>query len=150
MKLILVKIDFCRAVEDVSYDYEHLSDNDKEKVSNIDIVASFDFEDEYQIYNRYFLISPNEIEKYRKILDDNIIPYLCTDFSSNVIQNKMNLERILLKYTNNNNEIEYYKFINRLNEWIKENLDIDIVLDMINEKGINSLRTVDKEFLKTI
>jgi hypothetical protein len=150
MKLILVKIDFCRAVEDVSYDYEHLSDNDKEKVSNIDIVASFDFEDEYQIYNSYFLISPNEIEKYRKILDDNIIPYLCTDFSSNVIQNKMNLERILLKYTNNNNEIEYYKFINRLNEWIKENLDIDIVLDMINEKGINSLRTVDKEFLKTI
>ena len=143
-------IEFCRTSEDVSYDYEHLSDNDKEKVSNLDTVSSFDFEDEYQNYTCYILMSPNEFEKYKKILDDNIIPYICTDIAQSVIKNNINLEKKLFKYTNNYNENSYHEFIKKLNDWILSNLDLDIVLDMINEKGVDSLRKVDKDFLEKI
>ena len=143
-------IEFCRTSEDVSYDYEHLSDNDKEKVSNLDTFSSFDFEDEYQNYTCYILMSPNEFEKYKKILDDNIIPYICTDITQSVIKNNINLEKKIFKYTNNYNENSYHEFIKKLNDWILSNLDLDIVLDMINEKGVDSLRKVDKDFLEKI
>ena len=35
-----------------------------------------------------------------------------------------------------------------LNNWIYSKLDLDIILDMISSKGIDSLREVDKRFLK--
>jgi len=143
-------IEVCITAEDVSYDYEDLSDNDKEKVENLDTFNSFDFEDEYQNYTTYILMSPNEIEKYKKILDDNIIPYICTDITQSVIKNNINLEKKLFKYTNNYNENSYHEFIKKLNDWVLSNLDLDIVLDMINEKGVDSLRKVDKEFLEKI
>ena len=143
-------VEFCRTSEDVSYDYEHLSDNDKEKASNLESISNFDFEDEYQNYTCYTLMSPNELEKYKKILDDNLIPYICTEITQSVIRNNINLEKKLFKYTNNYNENSYHDFINKVNDWILSNLDLDIVLDIINEKGIDSLRKVDKEFLEKI
>ena len=150
MKTILIHIEFCRSVEDVSYDYEHLSDNDKEKITNIDTVSSFDFDDEHQNYNCYTLMASNESQNWKNLLDANLIPYICHDISLNVIKNNINLEKKLLKYTNNYNENSYHEFINKLNEWIKSNLDLDTILDMINEKGVDSLRPIDKEFLKNI
>ena len=93
MKVSLHIIEFCRSSEDVAYDYDHLSDNDKEKIANLDTVSSFDFEDEYQNYTCYTLMSPNEFEKYKKVLDNNIIPYICNDISLNVIKNNINLEK---------------------------------------------------------
>jgi hypothetical protein len=150
MNLTLNIIEFCRSSEDVSYDYDHLSDNDKEKITNLDTVASFDFDDEQQNYVCYSLMSSNETEKWKNILDANLIPYICHDISLNVIKNNINLEKKLIKYTNNYNENSYHEFINKLNEWIKSNLDLDTVLDMINEKGVDSLRLIDKEFLKNI
>jgi len=150
MNLTLNIIEFCRSSEDVSYDYDHLSDNDKEKIANLDTEASFDYEDEQQNYVCYSLMSSNETEKWKNILDANFIPYICHDISLNVIKNNINLEKKLIKYTNNYNENSYHEFINKLNEWIKSNLDLDTVLDMINEKGVDSLRLIDKEFLKNI
>ena len=150
MNLTLNIIEFYRSSEDVSYDYDHLSDNDKEKIANLDTEASFDFEDEHQNYVCYSLMSSNETEKWKNILDANLIPYICHDISLNVIKNNINLEKKLIKYTNNYNENSYHEFINKLNEWIKSNLDLDTVLDMINEKGVDSLRLIDKEFLKNI
>ena len=35
-----------------------------------------------------------------------------------------------------------------LDEWIYDNLDIDIVLDRISDVGMESLKKVEKEFLK--
>ena len=147
---VLISIEFNRSLEDITYDYDRISDNDKEKMSSISIITSFDYEDEYNNYVSLLLILPNEKEKYKKILDDNIIPYICTDITQNVIRNKINLSKKLLKFTNNYNEVEYFNFINKINEWISSKLDIDIVLDIINEYGINSLRDIDKEFLKKV
>ena len=143
-------IEFCRNSEDVLYDYEKFSDNDKKKMSNIDTSSSFDFDDEHGNYTCYILIQPSEFEKYKKVLDDNIIPYICTDISQNVIKNNINLEKRLIKYCYIYNENSHSNFIKRVNEWITSNLDLDLVLDMINEKGINSLRRVYRNFLEGI
>jgi hypothetical protein len=147
---VLISIEFNRSLEDITYDYDRLSDNDKEKMGNISIITSFDYEDEYDNYTIIILILPNEKEKYKKILDDNIIPYICTDITQNVIRNKINLSKKLIKFVNNYNKIEYFNFINKVNEWIGNNIDIDIVLDIISEYGIESLRDIDKEFLKKV
>jgi YD repeat-containing protein len=82
--------------------------------------------------------------------DDNLIAYLCKDISISVIKNDINLERILKKYVNSDNRNDFKIFIKEVNRWILDSLDLDTILDMINEKGINSLRKVDKTFLKKV
>ena len=42
----------------------------------------------------------------------------------------------------------YEVFLEDLDKWIYSKLDLDIILDMISSKGIDSLREVDKRFLK--
>lgn len=148
--ITLQVIEFCRSSEDISCDYDYLSDIDKSKLSNIDFISDFDFEDENQNYTLYLLITLNEIEKYKKLLNDNLIPYICTEISQDVIKNNINLERILHIYVDFINEERYYNFIKDVSKWIEDNLDIDIILDMISENGIKSLRSIDKEFLSRI
>lgn len=150
MKIILSVLEFYRSSEDIAQDYGFLSDNDKEKVANISVSSSFDFEDELQNYVCYFLTTPTEIEKYKNVLDGNLIPYICTNISNNVINNNINLEKKLFRYTDVYNENAYHDFIKKTNDWIKQNLDLDTILDMINEKGIECLRKIDKEFLEKI
>jgi hypothetical protein len=150
MKLLLNKLDFHRSAEDLASDYTYLSDIDKAKVVNIDSKATFDYEDDHMNYTCYLLIDPKEIEKYKKVLDDNLIHYLCTDISHSVIKNEINIEKVLLKYVNSSNKFDYDIFMDEIDIWISENLDMDTILDMINERGINSLREVDREFLKKV
>ena len=135
MKLLLKKLEFNRSAEDVADDYTYLSENDKEKIVNIDTKATFDFENEYLNYMCYYLIDSKEWEKYQKVLDDNLISYICHDISENVIKNVINLEKILYKYVYRDNLEDYHDFIEITNEWIYDNLDLDTILDMINEKG---------------
>lgn len=139
--------EFNRSSESVADDYDLLSEIDKEKISDLDTDASFDYEDEFGNYNFYLVISELEFLKYKKLLDDNNIAYLCEDISNDILRNDINLSKKLLKYTNNMNENLYHEFINTLNDWISQNLELDIILDMINERGIDSLRKVDKDFL---
>lgn len=150
MKTILALLEFYRSAEDISYDYDSLLEEDKEKILNIDIESSFDYEDDYYNYKIYLLIPDTELKRYKKILDDNLIPYICTDVSQAVIKNDINLGKKLLKYVTTNSTQYFNSFNRSINKWIKSNLDLDMVLDMINEKGIKSLRKVDKDFLKTI
>lgn len=150
MKLTLQKLDFHRSAEELASDYTYLSDNDKEKIIHIDSKGTFDLEDERMNYTCYLLIEQTEINKYKKILDDNLIAYICKDISLSVIKNDINLEKILKKYVNSANKNDFKIFIKEVNGWILDSLDLDTVLDMINEKGINSLRKVDKTFLKKV
>mgnify|MGYP003336493820 CR=1 FL=1 len=149
IKKILI-FEFHRASEDVASDYELLSDLDKERISNLEPEATFDYEDEFGNYNCCLILSEIELEKYKNLLDKNTIPYLCKDISYNVIKNDINLSKKLIKYTNNANKNLYYDFIRKVDSWITQNLELDIILDMINEKGIDSLRKIDKEFLNNL
>lgn len=143
-------IEFHRPIEDISYDYENLPDIDKYKLSNIDIKASFDYEDNYLNYKIYLLIAPEELKIYKKILDINLIPYLCRDITENVLQNKIDLEKYLMKWITPKNKESYHKFISNIKDWLISNLDLDTILDMINDKGLKALLPIHKEFLKRI
>ena len=61
---------------------------------------------------------------------------------------KINLELELKPQLSTTNSIKYSFFIDDVNEWVYNNLEIDIVLDRITDVGINSLRQVEKDFLK--
>lgn len=147
MNLQLQKFEYFRGADILAEEYTYLSENDKEKIINIDSEATFDFEDEHMNYTCYLLIEPIELEKYKKVLDLNLIAYLCHDISQSVIKNQLNLEKILTKYITPDNERDYYTFIKTVDDWVTSKLDLDMVLDMINDKGIKSLREIDLQFL---
>jgi len=150
MNLELQKFEYLRGSDILAEEYTYLSETDKEKIINIESEATFDYEDENKNYTCYLLIESSELEKYKKVLDYNLIAYLCHDISQSVIKNQINLEKILKKYITSENERDYYFFIKTVEDWIMSKLDLDMVLDMINEKGIKSLREIDKQFLKGV
>lgn len=127
-----------------------LSDIEKERIAGVDVDTTFDYEDEYENYSSYILISSVELENYKKILDDNLIPYICTDISESVIYNEIYLDEVLIDKIDKYNIKSYEDFTIKTNDWIKSNLNLDIVLDIINKRGVDSLRDIDKDLLKSI
>lgn len=148
--LVLNRIDFHKSADDLAEDYSYLSDNDKLKIQHVDSKSTFDYEDEHFNYSCYLLIEQKEIDKYKKVLDDNLIPYICHDLTQNVINNRINLSKSLRKHVNGTNVLDYNIFVKDVDDWIFENLDLDSILDRINEFGIDSIREVDRKFLKTV
>ena len=88
-----------------------------------------------------------EIEKYKKILEKNYIDFDCINISNLVLKNEYDLSYIK-NYIDSENYYLHDMFIEDLEQWIYDNLDLDLVLDMISYNGIDSLRPVDKKFLK--
>jgi hypothetical protein len=126
--------------------YATISDVDLEKIASLDVDSSFDYEDgEY--YYCYVITSELEIYKYKKILENNIIAYVCENISDNIIKNEYDISYIK-DYIDEDNYFIYNIFLEDLDNWIYSHLDIDIILDIINSRGISSLREVDKRFLK--
>ena len=126
--------------------YSVISDLDLERIANLDIESSFDYE-KGELYYCYVLTAEIEIKKYRKILEGNLITFDCEDISSQLIKNEYDILGIRSFLTENDYFI-YEIFLDDLNKWIYNKLDIDIILDIISSKGISSLRDVDKKFLK--
>lgn len=113
----------------------------------MDVISSFDYDDLDKKYVCYLLTSQTEIISYRNILDNNLISYICEDISRNVIDNQINLEKDLIQFLNSINYLSYEMFVEEINDWIYDNLELDMILDRINQFGINSLRPIDKYFL---
>jgi hypothetical protein len=65
MNYRLVHIEFCRSCEEVAEDYMRLSDLEKERIAGVDVDTTFDYEDEYENYSSYILISSVELENYK-------------------------------------------------------------------------------------
>ena len=66
------------------------------------------------------------------------------------MKGKINLEEELRSQLSTINSVKYSFFIDDLNEWIYNNLDLDTVLDRISESGINSLTDTEKLFLNSL
>jgi len=45
------------------------------------------------------------------------------------------------------NSTKYLFFVDDLDDWIYNNLDIDTILDRISQVGLDSLTKIEKEFL---
>jgi len=146
MKSGVYKIVFTKSAFELNDDYEYLSDMDKERIYDLDADSFFDYED--GCYNCFVITTPIEIEKYKDILKSNFIENECIDVSNDILRFKIDLAKELKDNISGLNSVKWGFFMDDLNDWILDNLDIDIVLDRISEVGINSLSGIEKDFLK--
>ena len=126
--------------------YSTISELDLDKIASLEIENSFDYEID-GLYYCYVITSKVEINKYIKILEKNLICFDCVDISAPLIKNEYDITYIK-DHLDFENYYIYEVFLEDLDKWIYSKLDLDIILDMISSKGIDSLREVDKRFLK--
>jgi hypothetical protein len=144
----IYKLRFEKSSYDLEKDYESLSEYQKEKIANMKPTSFFDFNDEQLKYTLYMIISPIDIKNYVSILDMNHIGYELDDISEVALKDEIELDDYLMKQSNRSNRTKIINFIEKKNEWVYENLDIDTVLDRISEVGMESLRYIEKKFLQ--
>lgn len=141
------KIRYSKSSLELNEDYDCLSDYEKEAISELDADGFFDYEDN-NIYCCYVISTPIEVAKYSKILTNNLIAHECLDLSEDIIYNRIDIEYELEDKLDEKNLFKYDFFLEDINSWIYNNLEIDIVLDRITDVGIDSLKQIEKDFLK--
>jgi hypothetical protein len=141
------KVRYSKSSLELNEDYDNLSDYEKEQISELDAEGFFDYEDN-NIYCCYVISTPVEVVKYSKILTNNLIQHEYLDLSQEILNNKIDIEIELEHKLDEKNLFKYDFFLDDLEHWIYNNLEIDIVLDRITDVGINSLKQIEKDFLK--
>lgn len=145
----LYKIVFDKNSFELNDDYERLSEYEKEIISSMPVEAFFDFDNNQDFYTCYLITDIQTINSYVSILKNNIVSHKLYNISVDTITSKINLEKELVDLIEPTSQIKLNIFIDGVNEWILEHLDIDTVLDRINQVGgLNNLKQVEKEFLK--
>lgn len=130
-------------------EYDMFDQMDQNKISNISPMAFIDFNDnKTNSYVLYIIIEEKTISEYTYILEKYDIKYDIKDISIDVLNKTIILEPEIRKHISNSNLGIFTYFISNLDEWIYENLDIDIVLDRISMVGMDGLDQSEKEFLK--
>lgn len=149
MNVRVFRIKFDESSFDLNSEYDKLSEHEKEKISDLDCESFFDYEDYSDKYICYLICKPDEIKKYSDILFKNLILHSVVDLSDEILKFEINLEHELRPLLSTVNSIKYSFFIDDINDWIFENLDIDSILDRISELGsVDKLTSIEKEFLK--
>jgi hypothetical protein len=144
------RINFGKSSFDLNDEYDRLSDYEKEKISELDAESFFDCDDDNENYVCYVITSPLEIKSYLGILSNNLIIVKCDNLSKDILRGKVNLEEELRPQLSTINSVKYSFFIDELNEWIYNNLDLDTVLDRISESGMKSLTDTERLFLSNL
>jgi hypothetical protein len=147
MNIFIYKIIFSKSAQELNDDYERLSENEKEKIANMDAESFFDYE-ELDKYICFVISTPLEITKYLKILNDNFITHQCDDISELVLKSEFVVSKELDDKINSINSIKYGFFKDDVDKWMLSNLDIDTVLDRISKVGIDGLNEIEKQYLK--
>lgn len=130
-------------------EYDMFDQMDQNKISNISPMAFIDFNDnKTNSYVLYIIIEEKTISEYTYILEKYDIKYDIRDISIDVLNKTIILEPEIRQHISNSNLGIFTYFISNLDEWIYENLDIDIVLDRISMVGMDGLDQSEKEFLK--
>ena len=145
----IYKLKFDKSSLALNDDYERFSDIDKERIDELNSDASFDYEDDEDgKYTCLIISKPSEMEIYLTVLNNNDVGYRVYDISNDILMGDINIEDVLGYQINTSNSIRYSTFVDDLDLWISNNLDIDIILDRISKVGMNKLRNIEKEFLK--
>jgi hypothetical protein len=106
----------------------------------------FEFNNDFEHYVIYIVLNPLDAKRYTKILENNLINHSIIDISKDLL-NGLKFENELKKYVNGLNLFRWNDFNKKINDWILDNLDIDIVLDRIGDVGIEGLNKIEKKFL---
>lgn len=141
------KIVFNKSSFELDKDYERFSEQEKVTISSMNPDSFFDFNDK-EHYTLYLIFSPIDIEKYSKILNNNLIEHTSEDVSERVLENKLCVESSLKPFVNALNRFRWNTYKAKLDQWIYDNLDMDLVLDRIGQCGMDGLRPVEKKFLR--
>ena len=141
------KIVFNKSSFELDKDYERFSEQEKVTISSMNPDSFFDFNDKER-YTLYLIFSPLDIEKYSKILNNNLIEHTSEDVSEKVLENKLCVESSLKPFVNALNRFRWNTYKAKLDQWIYDNLDMDLVLDRIGQCGMDGLRPVEKKFLR--
>jgi hypothetical protein len=148
-KMKVFKLKFQNSLFDLNDDYERLTEHEKEKISDMDCDSFFDYQDFNDKYVCFIISKSLEIKKYSEILTKNLIIHEVIDLSNDILKFKIDIEKELKPLLSTLNSIKYSFFIDDLNDWIIENLEIDNVLDRISELGdIKKLSKIEKDYLK--
>ena len=145
MSTHIYKIKFSKPSYQLNDDYDRLSEIEKEKISNMEAEAFFDM-DQDDKYTFFIIVKPMELKAYLSVLNENFIPYDINDVSDDILRGNLDVEAEITQ-VNPLNSLRYSFFVDDLNDWLYDNLDIDIILDRISSIGIDSLRKIEKEFL---
>ena len=145
--LCVFKFNFSKSPFDLNDDYDRLSDIDKEKIAEMDAEGFIDYE-ENEKYAFFIIAEPTEVKKYTDVLDENLVWYDVKNVSDEILKGSFKVEDYISDVTVSFNSMKYSFFIDDLNEWIYNNLDIDTILDRISSVGMDSLTKVEKQFLE--
>lgn len=142
------QIKFTKTSYDLDKDYERLSEHEKVDISSMTPDSFFDFNNNDGHYTLYLIFSPLEVERYSKILQNNLIEHSISNLSDGVLCNDFSIETNLRPFVNALNRFRWNSYKDKLDEWIYNNLDMDLVLDRIGQCGMDNLRPVEKKFLR--
>lgn len=110
--------------------YNNLSRENKKKISDLNEgVLNNDIFDEFGHMTSYMICDKEVIDFIVDIFCENEVKYKVEDITKLFLYGQVKIED------------------NDFQNFLKENLDIDTILDKINEVGINSLTDLDKEIL---
>jgi hypothetical protein len=140
-------IDYNRDINLVTWEYQNLSDIDRIQISNLDFKSITNFTTVCGYYCMLIITETSEFQKLKAILSNNYIHFFHKDLTKKILENRITLEQIT-KNSKIENQDLFETFKEKLDEWIGENLDLDTILDIINEFGIEKLRDIDRKFLK--
>lgn len=144
----IYQIKFTKSSFDLDKDYERLSEHEKVEIASMIPESFFDFNDNETIYRLYLIFSPIQIERYSKILDNNLIDHTISNLSESILENKICFDSELRPFVNALNRFKWNTFKVKVDDWVYENLDMDLVLDRIGQCGMDGLRPVEKKFLR--
>ena len=142
------KIKFDKNSDFLNDDYDRLDEYEKEVISTIDVESFFDYDDDNDKYTCILITTHIEIDKYISILNNNLIKYELKDISKSILKGKIDVGYLLKDKYLPTSQIKFNIFMEGINYWTMENIDIDTVLDRISEVGMKNLKEVEKDFLK--
>jgi hypothetical protein len=144
----IYQIKFTKSSYELDKDYERLSEHEKVDIAAMTPESFFDFNNNEGQYILYLIFSPLDIEKYSRILNNNLIEHLVSNLSNEVLSNEFSVEASLKPFVNALNRFRWNSYKDKLDEWVYDNLDMDLVLDRIGQCGMENLRPVEKKFLR--
>jgi hypothetical protein len=110
--------------------YNNLSREDKKKISDLNEgVLNSDIFDEFGHMTSYMICNKEVVDFIVNVFHENKVKYKVENITKLFLYGQVKIE-----------DKDFQNFL-------KENLDIDTILDKINEIGINSLTDLDKEIL---
>jgi len=148
MKNSVYKIKFTNSSLELNDEYDRFSEQEKQKIADLDCESFFDYHEHDNNYVCFIICQPTEMKKYSEILLNNLVIHTISDLTSDILNFKIDLESELKPLLSSTNSIKYSFFVDDINQWLLQNLEIDVVLDRILLVGIGNLSNVEKEFLK--